>query len=120
LMHGPTYMANPLACAAALASLELFEAEPRLAQVSAVAAQLEAGLAPCRALPGVHDVRVLGAIGVVELDRIADLNALKAALVGQGVWIRPFGRIVYLTPAFTVTGDELARLTGAVCTVLAG
>ena len=120
LMHGPTYMANPLACAAALASLELFEAEPRLAQVSAVAAQLEAGLAPCRALPGVHDVRVLGAIGVVELDRIADLNALKAALVGQGVWIRPFGRIVYLTPAFTVTADELARLTGAVCTVLAG
>jgi adenosylmethionine-8-amino-7-oxononanoate aminotransferase len=120
LMHGPTYMANPLACAAALASLELFETEPRLAQVEAIAAQLEAGLEPCRLLRGVRDVRVLGAIGVVELDRIADLNALKAALVGHGVWIRPFGRIVYLTPAFTVTADELARLTGAVSAVLAG
>jgi adenosylmethionine-8-amino-7-oxononanoate aminotransferase len=120
LMHGPTYMANPLACAAALASLELFETAPRLAQVAAIAAQLRAELEPCRALPGVRDVRVLGAIGVVELDRIADLNALKAELVGQGVWIRPFGRIVYLTPAFTIAPDELGRLTGAIRNVLAG
>jgi adenosylmethionine-8-amino-7-oxononanoate aminotransferase len=113
-------MANPLACAAALASLELFETAPRLAQVAAIAAQLRAELEPCRALPGVRDVRVLGAIGVVELDRIADLNALKAELVGQGVWIRPFGRIVYLTPAFTIAPDELGRLTGAIRNVLAG
>jgi adenosylmethionine-8-amino-7-oxononanoate aminotransferase len=120
LMHGPTYMANPLACAAALASLELFETAPRLAQVAAIAAQLRAELEPCRALPGVRDVRVLGAIGVVELDRIADLNALKAELVGQGVWIRPFGRIVYLTPAFTIAPGELGRLTGAIRNVLAG
>jgi adenosylmethionine-8-amino-7-oxononanoate aminotransferase len=68
----------------------------------------------------VRDVRVLGAIGVVELERIADLNALKAALVAQGVWVRPFGRIVYLTPAFTVTEAELDVLTGAVRRVLGG
>jgi adenosylmethionine-8-amino-7-oxononanoate aminotransferase len=120
LMHGPTYMANPLACAAALASLELFETEPRLAQVAVIAAGLEAGLAPCRGMPGVRDVRVLGAIGVVELERAPSMDALKAALVAQGVWVRPFGRVVYLTPAFTVSGDELARLTGAVCAVLGG
>ena len=120
LMHGPTYMGNPLACAAALASLEVFAAEPRLAQVAAISAQMEAGLAPCRALPGVRDVRVLGAIGVVELERIADMNALKAALVAEGVWVRPFGRVVYLTPAFTITAGELSRLTAAVGAVLRG
>jgi adenosylmethionine-8-amino-7-oxononanoate aminotransferase len=120
LMHGPTYMANPLACAASLASLELFAAEDRLAQVAAIGAQLRAELEPCRALAGVRDVRVLGAIGVVELEAVDDLNALKAALVAQGVWIRPFGRIVYLTPAFTVTEAELSRLTGAIKAVLGG
>jgi adenosylmethionine-8-amino-7-oxononanoate aminotransferase len=120
LMHGPTYMANPLACAAALASLDLFAAEPRLAQVSAIGAQLRAELEPCRGLPGVRDVRVLGAIGVVELERMDDLAGLKAALVAQGVWVRPFGRIVYLTPAFTISPHELGRLTGAVRAVLGG
>jgi adenosylmethionine-8-amino-7-oxononanoate aminotransferase len=119
LMHGPTYMANPLACAAALASLELFETEPRLAQVAAISAGLEAGLAPCRGRPGVRDVRVLGAIGVVELAQAPPLDALKAALVAQGVWVRPFGRVVYLTPAFTISADELARLTEAVCAAVA-
>jgi adenosylmethionine-8-amino-7-oxononanoate aminotransferase len=119
LMHGPTYMGNPLACAAATASLDLFEREDRLGQVAGIAAGLRAGLAHCRALPGVVDVRVLGAIGVVELARAPDLNALKAALVAQGVWVRPFGRVVYLTPAFTVTGDELGTLCGAVGRALA-
>lgn len=118
LMHGPTYMGNALACAAANASLDLFEQEPRLAQVAAIAGALEAGLAPCRALPGVREVRVRGAIGVVELDRIEDPEALRQRLVAAGVWIRPFGRIVYLTPAFTIDGDDLARLTGAVVEVL--
>jgi adenosylmethionine-8-amino-7-oxononanoate aminotransferase len=120
LMHGPTYMANPLACAAALASLDLFASEPRLAQVAAIGAQLRAELEPCRGLPGVRDVRVLGAIGVVELERMDDLAGLKAALVAQGVWVRPFGRIVYLTPAFTISPAELGRLTGAVRAVLGG
>ena len=120
LMHGPTYMANPLACSAALASLELFAAEPRLAQVAAISAQMRAELEPCRGLPGVRDVRVLGAIGVVELAAVADLNALKAALVAQGVWVRPFGRVLYLTPAFTIAPDELSRLTAAVGAVVRG
>ena len=114
LMHGPTYMANALACAAANASLDLFEREPRLAQVAAIAAGLEAGLAPCRAVAGVADVRVMGAIGVVELERIADMAGLKQRLLEHGVWIRPFGRIIYLTPAFTISPEDLARLIGAV------
>lgn len=118
LMHGPTYMANALACAAANASLELFAKEPRLAQVAAVSAALARGLAPCRRLSRVRDVRVLGAIGVVELDRIDDLNALKRAFVEAGVWVRPFGNIVYLTPAFTIDHEDLARLTATVNDVL--
>jgi adenosylmethionine---8-amino-7-oxononanoate aminotransferase len=118
LMHGPTYMANALACAAANASLDLFATEPRLAQVAAIAAALERGLAPCRGLPGVRDVRVKGAVGVVELDRIDDLDRLKRRFVEAGVWLRPFGRIVYLTPAFTIDEDDLGRLTDAVVQVL--
>lgn len=114
LMHGPTFMANPLACAAANASLDLFEEEPRLAQVAAISRGLAEGLAPCRAFPGVKDVRVLGAIGVVELDRIDDMTALKKRFVDNGVWVRPFGNIVYLTPAFTISQDDLTRLTAAV------
>ncbi|MGI4943943.1 MAG: adenosylmethionine--8-amino-7-oxononanoate transaminase [Janthinobacterium lividum] len=118
LMHGPTYMANPLACAAALASLDLFVQQPRLAQVAAISAALAEGLAPCRGLPGVRDVRVLGAIGVVELDRIDDLDDLKRRFVAAGVWVRPFRNIVYLTPAFTITPEELRLLTGSVVQVL--
>jgi len=119
LMHGPTYMANALGCAAANASLDLFEWEPRLQQVANIARALERGLGRCRGLAGVKDVRVKGAIGVVELDRIADLEGLRARFVAEGVFIRPFGSIVYLTPAFTVSEEELARLTGAVAKVVA-
>ncbi len=118
LMHGPTYMANPLACAAANASLDLFEREPRLQQAAAIEAQLRAQLEPCRGLPGVRDVRVLGAIGVVELSAIRDPNALKAAFIQAGVWIRPFGNIVYVTPALTMREPELAFLCGAIRQVL--
>ena len=118
LMHGPSYMANALACAAANASLDLFEREPRLRQVASIAAALEQGLAPCRQMPGVKDVRVMGAIGVVELESIPNLNALRARFVDEGVFIRPFGNAVYLTPAFTIGGDELARLTGAIVHVI--
>ncbi|NPD66519.1 adenosylmethionine--8-amino-7-oxononanoate transaminase [Lichenicola cladoniae] len=114
LMHGPTYMGNALACAAANASLDLFEREDRLGQVASISAQLESELEPCRALPGVVDVRVMGAIGVVQLARIEAMNALKAALVEQGVWVRPFRDIIYLTPAFTITSAELTVLTRAV------
>ena len=119
LMHGPTFMANPLACAAANASLDLFEREPRLDQVAKISSALAAGLEPCRKLPGVKDVRVKGAIGVVELDRIKDLNTLRQRFVAEGVFIRPFGTVVYLTPAFTIAEDELTKLTEAVRRVLA-
>jgi adenosylmethionine-8-amino-7-oxononanoate aminotransferase len=118
LMHGPTFMGNALACAAANASLDLFEHEPRLAQARQVSAALARELAPCRELPGVVDVRVKGAIGVVELDRIADLDGLRRRFVEVGVWIRPFGRVVYLTPALTISTEDLSRLTSAVMRVL--
>jgi len=118
LMHGPTFMGNALACAAANASLDLFEREPRLEQIKTISEALAAGLAPCRGLPGVRDVRVMGAIGVVELERIADLDRLRARFVEEGVFIRPFGTTVYLTPAFTITADEIAALTGAVVVVV--
>jgi adenosylmethionine-8-amino-7-oxononanoate aminotransferase len=118
LMHGPTYMANPLACAAANASLDLFEREPRLQQVAAIAQALRQGLEPCRGLPGVKDVRVLGAIGVVELERIDDVEGFRARFAEDGFFIRPLGNIVYLTPAFTIDADDLAALTGAVVRTL--
>jgi adenosylmethionine---8-amino-7-oxononanoate aminotransferase len=119
LMHGPTFMANALACAAANASLDLFESEPRLAQVAKIEALLQDGLAPCRKLPGVKEVRVKGAIGVVELERIGNINALRQRFIDEGVFIRPFGSIVYLTPAFTIAEQDLAKLTDAVARVLA-
>lgn len=118
LMHGPTFMANPLACAAANASLDLFESEPRLQQVATISAALRRDLEPCRELRGVRDVRVLGAVGVVELEQIDDMADLKRRFVEAGVWVRPFRNIVYLTPAFTINEAELKRLTDAVAAVL--
>jgi len=118
LPHGPTFMANALACAAANASLDLFEREPRLRQVADIAVALERGLAPCRGVPGVKEVRVKGAIGVVELEHIDDLERLRARFVAEGVFVRPFGSIVYLTPAFTIGAEELAKLTAAVTKVI--
>jgi adenosylmethionine-8-amino-7-oxononanoate aminotransferase len=111
-------MGNALACAAANASLDLFEREPRLSQVADISEQLARELAPCRGLPRVKDVRVQGAIGVVELERIDDLDGLRRRFVEEGVFIRPFGSVVYLTPAFTVGAEELASLTGAIVRVL--
>ena len=120
LMHGPTFMANPLACAAANASLDLFESEPRLAQVARLEPLLRKGLEPCRIIPGVVDVRVKGAIGVVQCESLGDAAALRQSFADQGFWIRPFGDIVYLTPAFTIAEDQLAALTGAICSTLPG
>jgi adenosylmethionine-8-amino-7-oxononanoate aminotransferase len=118
LPHGPTFMGNALACAAANASLDLFDREPRLRQVADIATALARDLAACRTLPGVKDVRVKGAIGVVELERIGDLEGLRARFVEEGVFVRPFGSSVYLTPAFTIEPQELATLTSAVVKVL--
>ncbi|MDE2229258.1 MAG: adenosylmethionine--8-amino-7-oxononanoate transaminase [Alphaproteobacteria bacterium] len=118
LMHGPTFMGNALACAAANASLDLFESERRLEQVRAIERQLVDELAPCRGAAGVMDVRVKGAIGVVELESIDDVAALRGRFIDEGVWIRPFGRIVYLTPALTIAPAELSALTGAIRRVI--
>jgi adenosylmethionine-8-amino-7-oxononanoate aminotransferase len=118
LMHGPTFMANPLACAAANASLDLFEREPRLAQARAVEAALAHGLEPCRWLSGVVDVRTKGAIGVVQLAGPPDRRLLTQAFIDAGVWVRPFGDIVYLTPALTMPADEVAQLCATVAAVL--
>jgi adenosylmethionine---8-amino-7-oxononanoate aminotransferase len=118
LMHGPTYTGNALACAAANASLDLFEREPRLEQVTAISEQMARELGDCRGLPGVKDVRVKGAIGVVEMERIEDAGALRARFVEEGVFVRPFGNVIYLTPPFTIAPDELSKLTGAIGKVL--
>ena len=118
LMHGPTYMGNALACAAANASLDLFERENRLLQSADIGKFLGEHLGVCLGLPHVVDVRARGAIGVVELDRIADLNALKRRFVEEGVWVRPFRNIVYLTPALTIGEEDLAKLTGTIVKVL--
>jgi adenosylmethionine---8-amino-7-oxononanoate aminotransferase len=118
LMHGPTFMANALGCAAANAGLDLFEREPRLAQAAAISVQLARELAPCRELPGVRDVRVLGAIGVVQLEGIENSAALRMALVEKGVWVRPFRDILYLTPALTISPEELSQLCAAIFSAL--
>ena len=120
LMHGPTFMANPLACAAANASLDLFGTEPRLQQVASIAARLADGLAECRGLPGIVDVRVRGAIGVVQVRDLEDRAWLRRQFLDAGVWIRPFRDIVYLTPAFTIDPSELDHLTGTIRTVMQG
>lgn len=119
LMHGPTYTGNPLACSAANASLDLFAREPRLEQVARIEAQLKCELEPARALRGVRDVRVKGAIGVIELDAISNLNGMKRRFVEEGVFIRPFGRIVYTTPPLVIGEEDLARLTSAMLKIVA-
>jgi adenosylmethionine-8-amino-7-oxononanoate aminotransferase len=118
LMHGPTFMGNALACAAANASLDLFERENRLLQAAEIAKAMGPALGRCLGMKGVKDIRVRGAIGVVELDRIANLNDLKRRLAAEGVWVRPFRNIVYLTPALTIDADDLRTLTNAIVTVI--
>jgi adenosylmethionine-8-amino-7-oxononanoate aminotransferase len=114
-MHGPTYMANPLACAAANASLDLFESEPRLAQVEHIETQLREALKPCRTMRVVKDVRVKGAIGVVEIaPSRMDKKWLIERFVQEGVWLRPLGNVVYIMPPFTISPDDLKKLTDAV------
>lgn len=120
LMHGPTFMAYPLGCAAAIASLDLFEREPRLAQVAAIESQLREDLEPCRGLPGVRDVRVKGAIGVVQMANAVDAAGLREQFVEKGVWVKPFGDVIYLTPPFIIEARELSRLTRAIGEVLQG
>ena len=112
-MHGPTFMGNPLACAVACASLDELCVFPWREKVEHIRRKLEAGLAPCRGVPGVADVRVLGAIGVVEMEKGVDVEAWQDFFVSRGVWIRPFGATVYVMPPFVVSDEELDTLSGA-------
>ncbi len=118
-MHGPTFMANPLACAVALASLDLLLEQPWQARVAAIEAGLQSGLAPARSLAGVADVRVLGAIGVVELAQPVDMARAPHAFVARGVWVRPFGRLVYVMPPYVIDEGDLGTLCAALCDVIA-
>ncbi len=113
LMHGPTFMGNPLACAVALASLALLEEGCWRSQVDAIERGLRSGLAPAHELPGVKDVRVLGAIGVVQLDREVDIGAVTAVAVGSGVWLRPFRDLIYAMPPYVIDQQDLETVTAA-------
>lgn len=117
LMHGPTFMGNPLACAVSLAALDLVESGYWRPRVDRIAGLLEAGLEPLRGDPSVADVRVLGAIGVVETAAPVDVAGATATLLDHGVWLRPFGRLLYTMPPFTCTDREITRITDAMCAV---
>lgn len=118
LMHGPTFTGNPLACAVALASIELLLASPWQARVAGISTALRRDLEPCRTMRGVRDVRVLGAIGVIELEAPVDLRRMQTAFVDRGVWLRPFGKLVYTMPPFVIDADALRRVTTAMCEVV--
>ncbi len=114
LMHGPTYMGNPLACAVALANLDLLESEGWRGRVARIHDGLVDGLAGCGALPGVLDVRTLGAVGVVQLDHPVDVAAATEAALNLGVWLRPFRDLVYTMPPYVSSDDDVAAITAAI------
>lgn len=119
-MHGPTFMGNPLACHVACASIRLLLDSDWRRQVRRMEQLLEQGLAPCRQLPEVQEVRVLGAIGVVEMKAPVRMKEIQAAFVERGVWVRPFGRLIYVMPPYCIADADLQILTAAIVQVVAG
>lgn len=117
-MHGPTFMGNPLSCAVASASIKLLLESSWQERVAAIELKLREGLSPCASLSHVNDVRVLGAIGVVELNHPVDLARVQKRFVEKGVWIRPFGKLVYTMPPYVIGTRDLARITRAICEVV--
>jgi len=118
-MHGPTFMANPLACCAALASTELLLNSPWQQRIKRIESQLKAGLELCQQYPAVKEVRVLGAIGVIELNQPVDMLTLPQQFVEAGVWVRPFNRLIYLMPPYIITTEALDYLLNAISSVVA-
>jgi adenosylmethionine---8-amino-7-oxononanoate aminotransferase len=119
LMHGPTFMGNPLACAVALASIDLLLSQDWAAEVARISSGLSDGLAPAIELPGVKDVRVLGAVGVVQLAGPVDVPRMTDAVLRRGVWVRPFRDLVYTMPPYVCTGDEIAAIGVAITDAIA-
>jgi adenosylmethionine-8-amino-7-oxononanoate aminotransferase len=118
-MHGPTFMANPLACATAIASIQLLLSQPWQRTVQRLHTELATGLAPARDLPNVADVRTLGAIGVIELKQAVDMRVVQPMFVERGVWVRPFGKLVYTMPPYIMDTADVAALTAAMVDVVA-
>ncbi|WP_442913286.1 adenosylmethionine--8-amino-7-oxononanoate transaminase [Kribbella sp. CA-293567] len=119
LMHGPTFMANPLACAVSLASIDLLLSQDWSARIASISAGLSAGLAPAASLPAVKDVRVLGAVGVVQLAGPVDLRRMTDAVLRRGVWVRPFRDLVYTMPPYTCTEEDIATISTAITEAIA-
>ncbi|MGA7203810.1 MAG: aminotransferase class III-fold pyridoxal phosphate-dependent enzyme, partial [Specibacter sp.] len=119
LLHGPTFMANPLACAVASASLELLDTSGWQQQVSGIERGLADGLAPARSLSAVRDVRVVGAVGVVELAGPVDVPAVTRAALDHGVWVRPFRNLIYTMPPFVSSAEDVAVIGAGICAAVA-